>query len=145
MRFSYNKLWKLLIDRGIKKKELAEKAEISATSIAKLGKGGNINTNVLLNICTALECNIEDIMEIVPDDHKEPKTEEGYKKIEEVKIKESKIKNIAHKVKSKSSKTKENKKVKKKSKTTDMPSNLVYLFSLLSPSYFDKLNFTNIF
>ena len=61
MRFSYNKLWKLLIDRGIKKKELAEKAELSATSIAKLGKGGNINTKVLLNICTALECNIEDI------------------------------------------------------------------------------------
>ena len=54
MRFSYNKLWKLLIDRGIKKKELAEKAEISATSIAKLGKGGNINTKVLLNICIFL-------------------------------------------------------------------------------------------
>ena len=55
MRFSYNKLWKLLIDRGIKKKELAEKAEISATSIAKLGKGGNINTKVLLNICIFLK------------------------------------------------------------------------------------------
>lgn len=75
MRFSYNKLWKLLIDRGIKKKELAEKAEISATSIAKLGKGGNINTKVLLNICTALECNIEDIMEIIPDDQNEPKSD----------------------------------------------------------------------
>jgi DNA-binding Xre family transcriptional regulator len=74
MRFSYNKLWKLLIDRGIKKKELAEKAGISATSIAKLGKGGNVNTKVLLSICTALECNIEDIMELVPGDDKESKT-----------------------------------------------------------------------
>lgn len=77
MRFSYNKLWKLLIDRGMKKKDLAEIAEISATSIAKLGKGGNINTKVLLNICTALECNVEDIMEIVPDDQKEEKIDDG--------------------------------------------------------------------
>ncbi len=67
VRFSYNKLWKLLIDRGVKKKELAEKANISTTSIAKLGRGGNVNTEVLLRICDALECNIEDIVEIVDD------------------------------------------------------------------------------
>lgn len=67
VRFSYNKLWKLLIDRGVKKKELAERASISTTSIAKLGHGGNVNTEVLLRICDALKCNIEDIAEIVDD------------------------------------------------------------------------------
>jgi len=65
MRFSYNKLFKLLIDKGIKKKDLCEKAEISATSIAKLGHGGNVNTEVLLKICDALNCDIGDIMEFV--------------------------------------------------------------------------------
>ena len=67
VRFSYNKLWKLLIDKGIKKKELAEMAGISATSIAKLGHGGNVNTEVLLRICDALKCNTEDIVEIVDE------------------------------------------------------------------------------
>lgn len=66
MRFSYNKLFKLLIDKGIKKKELCEMAEISATSIAKLGHGGNVNTVVLLKICAALNCDVGDIMEFVP-------------------------------------------------------------------------------
>ena len=51
MRFSYNKLFKLLIDRGINKKTLREMSGISATSVAKLGKGGNVNTDVLLRIC----------------------------------------------------------------------------------------------
>lgn len=67
MRFSYNKLFKLLIDRNIKKKELREMSGVSATSIAKLGKGVNVNTDVLLKICGALNCDIEDIMEFVPD------------------------------------------------------------------------------
>lgn len=68
MRFSYNKLWKLLIDRGINKKTLREMSGISATSIAKLGKGGNVNTDVLLRICDALNCDIGDIMEFIRDD-----------------------------------------------------------------------------
>ena len=67
MRFSYIKLFKLLIDRNIKKKELREMSGVSATSIAKLGKGVNVNTDVLLKICGALNCDIEDIMEFVPD------------------------------------------------------------------------------
>lgn len=67
MRFSYNKLFKLLIDRNIKKKELREMSGVSATSIAKLGKGANVNTEVLLKICDALNCDIGDIMEFVPD------------------------------------------------------------------------------
>lgn len=68
MRFSYNKLWKLLIDRGINKKTLREMSGISATSVAKLGKGGNVNTDVLLRICNALNCDVGDIMEFVRED-----------------------------------------------------------------------------
>ena len=64
-RFSYNKLFKLLIDKGIKKKSLCELAEISATSLAKLGHGGNTNTEILCKICCALDCDVGDIMELV--------------------------------------------------------------------------------
>lgn len=67
MHFSYNKLWKLLIDRGWKKQDLRDKSEVSSASIAKLGKNGNVTTEVLLKICTALDCDISDIMEIVKD------------------------------------------------------------------------------
>ena len=69
MRFSYNKLWKLLIDRGINKKTLREMSGISATSVAKLGKGGNVNTDVLLRICNALNCDVGDIMEFVREEN----------------------------------------------------------------------------
>jgi len=64
---SYKKLWKLLIDRDMKKKDLCSLAGISHASMAKLGKNENITTDVLLKICTALHCDIGDIMEIVPD------------------------------------------------------------------------------
>ena len=64
-RFSYNKLFKLLIDKGIKKKSLCELAEISATSLAKLSHGGNTNTEILCKICCALDCDVGDIMELV--------------------------------------------------------------------------------
>lgn len=64
-RISYNKLWKLLIDVGWNKSDLKEKAGISAASIAKLGKGDNITTNVLLKVCDALDCKLEDIMETI--------------------------------------------------------------------------------
>ena len=67
MRFSYNKLFKLLIDKGIKKRELCEMADISATSIAKLGHGSNVNTGVLLKICNALNCDVGDIMEFTKE------------------------------------------------------------------------------
>lgn len=65
MRFSYNKLWKLLIDRGMKKGDLQSVAHISAGSIAKLGRGANIQTDVLLRICEALDCQPGDIVEVV--------------------------------------------------------------------------------
>lgn len=68
MRMSYNKLWKLLIDKGMKKTELREAAKISSSSLAKLGKGENVTTAVLLKICSALDCNLEDIAEIILDD-----------------------------------------------------------------------------
>lgn len=67
MAVSYKKLWKLLIDRDMKKKELAERAGISSASITKMGKNGHVSTELLLKICTALECNIEDVMEITQD------------------------------------------------------------------------------
>ena len=56
MRISYNKLWKMLIDKNMKKSDLKEKAGISSASLAKLGKGDNITTDVLLRICEAMEC-----------------------------------------------------------------------------------------
>lgn len=67
MHISYNKLWKLLIDKGWNKMKLKEEAEISAASLAKLGKGENITTDVLLKICKTLNVHLEDIMETVDD------------------------------------------------------------------------------
>ena len=69
MAVSYNKLWKLLIDKNMKKKELGEAAGISNTLIAKLGKNENVTVDVLVRICTALDCRIEDIMELTSDDN----------------------------------------------------------------------------
>ena len=68
MAVSYKKLWKLLIDKDIKKKDLCAQAGISSATITKMGKGGHVTTEVLLKICTALSCNVEDIMEMTIDD-----------------------------------------------------------------------------
>ena len=67
MRISYNKLWKMLIDKNMKKSDLKDQAGISSSSIAKLGKGENITTAVLLRICETLHCRVEDIMETVDE------------------------------------------------------------------------------
>ena len=67
MIISYKKLWKLLIDRDMKKKDLQKLAGISSASITKLGKNENVNTDILQKICSALECDISDIMEMVPN------------------------------------------------------------------------------
>ena len=69
MHFSYNNLWKLLIDKNMNKQDLRKRTGISSASIAKLGKGENVNTEVLLRICKALNCDISDIMEFVSDDN----------------------------------------------------------------------------
>lgn len=70
-QFSYNPLWKMLIDRGLKKRELQEMSDVSAASIAKLGRNENVTTEVLLRICESLDCNIQDIMERIPIKHDE--------------------------------------------------------------------------
>lgn len=67
MYINYNKLWKLLIDKNMNKQELKKISGVSSASIAKLGKGANITTDVLLRICEALDCDIADIMEVVKD------------------------------------------------------------------------------
>lgn len=67
MRISYKPLWRILLDRDMSKKELREISGISTASLAKLGKGENITTDVLLRICEALQCNINEIIETVPD------------------------------------------------------------------------------
>lgn len=64
MKISYSKLWKLLIDKKMNKKDLCRITGISSATIAKLTKGDNVNTSVLLRICKVLECDITDIMEI---------------------------------------------------------------------------------
>jgi DNA-binding Xre family transcriptional regulator len=67
MKMSYNKLWKLLIDKGMNRKDLKRMSGISTMSIAKMGKGENVTTDVLLKVCKALNCNVTDIMESIPD------------------------------------------------------------------------------
>ena len=61
---SYKKLWKLLIDKNLKKKDLQKMAGISSSSIAKLGRNENVNTEIINKICNALECDTSDIMEM---------------------------------------------------------------------------------
>lgn len=67
MAASYKKLWKLLIDKDMKKEDLRKATGITTTAMAKLGRNENVNTEILLKICKALDCDILDIMEIVKD------------------------------------------------------------------------------
>ena len=64
MAISYKKLWKLLIDKDLKKKDLPSLVGISSASVTKLGKNENVNTEILEKICKALNCDISDIMEM---------------------------------------------------------------------------------
>ena len=66
MKISYKPLWKLLIDKDLKKKDLCEMAGISPASITKMGKCGHVTTETLEKICLALNCRVTDIMELVP-------------------------------------------------------------------------------
>ena len=68
MAVSYKKLWILLIEKNMKKTDLRIQSGISTGALAKLGKNENVNTEVLAKICKALDCKIEDIMEMVPDE-----------------------------------------------------------------------------
>lgn len=68
MSVSYKKLWKLLIDKNMIKKQLREQAGLTTNVIAKLGKDENVSTEVLCKICKALDCGLDDIIEIIPDE-----------------------------------------------------------------------------
>lgn len=68
---SYKKLWKLLIDKDMKKQDLMRVAKLNPTTLSKLNRGDNMNTDILVRICTALKCNVQDIMEIIPDKDEE--------------------------------------------------------------------------
>lgn len=75
MKLSYKKLWVMLVERDMKKTEFAKKAKISSASLAKLGKGANVTTEVLVKICEELNCDIGDICEVVPDDAADEKND----------------------------------------------------------------------
>ena len=64
---SYKKLWKLLIDKDLKKKELAEMAKVSQSSVAKMSRGETSSMDVILRICEALDCDIGDICAAIPE------------------------------------------------------------------------------
>ena len=67
MAISDKKLWKLLIDKDMMKKDLRAKTGVSTTTMSRLSKGENVSTEILAKICTALNCDIGDIVEFVPD------------------------------------------------------------------------------
>lgn len=77
MAVNYNRLWHLLIDKGMKKKDLRKAAGISTNTLAKLSKNENVSTSIIAKICEALNCNVEDVMEFVPSQEKESKGEDG--------------------------------------------------------------------
>lgn len=68
MKVSYKKLWKLLLDKDMMKKDPQEKAHISWTSVTKMPKGENVSMEVLKQVCKTLECDIGDIMELIPEE-----------------------------------------------------------------------------
>lgn len=77
MKMSYNKLWKLLIDKKMKKSDLRKNAKINSSTLEKLTNNENVTTDVLVRICNELECDVSDIMEFVSDKLTEEKSEDG--------------------------------------------------------------------
>ena len=71
MAVSYKKLWHILVDRDMKKKDLAAAANISTYTVNKLNRGENVNTDTLVSICKVLGCTFDDIMELIPDEQSE--------------------------------------------------------------------------
>ena len=67
MRVSYKKLWKLLIDREIKRKELSRMAGVCGSTLTKMSKNENVNLDILVRICSALDCDLHNVAELVPD------------------------------------------------------------------------------
>ncbi len=71
MAISYKPLWKLLIDRNMKKKDLIALSGVSQSSVSKMGRGENVNTDILNRICLSLNCSIADIVEVIPEGNEE--------------------------------------------------------------------------
>ena len=71
MSYNYNKLWKLLIDKGMKKKDLIQATKMTASTLAKLGKNEAVSMDVLGRICKALDCNIGDIVDVIIEQEEE--------------------------------------------------------------------------
>ena len=69
MAVSYKKLWKLLIDKDMKKKELEEQAKVSHYTVSKMYRGENVTIDILERICKTLTCSLDDIVEFVPDEN----------------------------------------------------------------------------
>ena len=78
MAISYKPLWKLLIDRNMKKKDLIALSGVSQSSVSKMGRGENVNTDILNRICLSLNCSIADLVEVIPEGNEElpPASEE---------------------------------------------------------------------
>jgi DNA-binding Xre family transcriptional regulator len=74
---SYKKLWHILLDRDLKKKDLAALAGVSSYTVSKLSRGDNVTTDILQKICNVLECNIGDIMDILPDEPQKSRARAG--------------------------------------------------------------------
>ncbi len=70
MSVSYKKLWHVLLDKNMKKKDLAKRAGVSTYTINKLNKNGNVTIEILGKICTALDCKLDDILEFIDEDGK---------------------------------------------------------------------------
>ena len=70
MAVSYNRLWKLLIDKGMNKTQLIKEAKISTNAMAKLSRNENVRVDVLVKICGILDCTMDDIMDVIPDAEK---------------------------------------------------------------------------
>ncbi len=78
MSVSYKRLWKLLIDREMTKTQLIQQAGITTNAMARMGKGEDVRVETLAKICAALECSMDDIIEILPDNKKAVTEEKTY-------------------------------------------------------------------
>ena len=76
MAISYNKLWKLLIDKDLKKTDLREMAGISTNALAKMGKNERVGTDIIDRVCVALNCDVGDVMEILIEENDTPNNDQ---------------------------------------------------------------------
>lgn len=77
MAVCYNKLWKLLIDRGLNKTQLCKEANITTNAMARLGRDEDVRVDVLVKICTVLNCTVDDILEIIPESDLQKRRSQG--------------------------------------------------------------------